>query len=72
MQGLRFSNVQDFNDFYEEFDYSIPARELGGPDPVFRFDLIRQIFLDRGLWIDDVFDYEKFKLIFRQKTLDII
>ena len=41
MQGLRFSNVQDFNDFYEEFDYSIPATELGGPDPVFRFDLIR-------------------------------
>ena len=47
--GLRFTNVDSWDTFREEFDFSVPKNELRQGKEVLRFDLIRQIFLDRGL-----------------------
>ena len=47
--GLRFTDVNSWNTFRDEFAFSIPDNELHADREVLRFDLIRQIFLDRGL-----------------------
>ena len=47
--GLRFTNVDSWDTFRDEFDFSLPKNELRQGKEVLRFDLIRQIFLDRGL-----------------------
>lgn len=47
--GLRFTDVQNWKTFRDEFAFSIPDNELRTGNEVLRFDLIRQIFLDRGL-----------------------
>ena len=47
--GLRFNSVDTWADFREEFAFSMPENELRPGEEVLRFDLIRQIFLDRGL-----------------------
>lgn len=49
-QGLRFSNVDSWKSFRKEFSHSIESyTELRPNKEVLRFDLMRQIFLDRGL-----------------------
>ena len=47
--GLRFTDVNSWNTFKDEFAFSIQENELHENREVLRFDLIRQIFLDRGL-----------------------
>ena len=50
MQGLRFTNLKTWSSFMKEFKYTIPLNEFRAEgEEVFRFDLMRQIFLERGL-----------------------
>jgi hypothetical protein len=50
MTGLRFPEMEDWDSFMGEFEFSIGKNEFRRPgEEVFRFDLVRQIFLDRGL-----------------------
>ena len=51
MHGLRFTNVKSWKDFNKEFSFTIPKGEtVDRPGKeVFRFDLMRSIFLERGL-----------------------
>ena len=48
MEGLRFAGLHNQKAFRREFEFSIADGEFKKQE-VFRFDLIRQIFLDRGL-----------------------
>ena len=50
MQALRFSRgMHTWNSFYTKFEHSIGPGELREDKEVFRFDCMRQIWLDRGL-----------------------
>ena len=50
MTGLRFGEMENWEGFMNEFDFTIPKNEFRREgEEVLRFDLVRQIFLDRGL-----------------------
>ena len=51
MHGLRFTNIKNWKDFRKEFEFTIPRGESidWANKEVFRFDLMRSIFLERGL-----------------------
>lgn len=56
MHSFRFDHVQDQEDFNKEFETVLKAypgelreKHLKNGEGVFRFDLARQIFLERGL-----------------------
>ena len=50
MQALRFSRgMHTWNSFFTKFEHSIGPGELREDKEVFRFDCMRQIWLDRGL-----------------------
>jgi len=56
MQAFRFDHVQTQEDFMKEFEVTLRAipgelkeKHLKNGEGVFRFDLARQIFLERGL-----------------------
>ena len=51
MGGFRYPDINTLGDFKKEFRYSLAPGELGKDKDtrVVRFDLIRQVFLDRGL-----------------------
>jgi len=51
MTGLRFAEMENWEGFKSEFDFSIKENEFHRKEgeEVVRFDLVRQIFLDRGL-----------------------
>jgi len=49
MLGLRFPEIPHFTRLQKDFGFSIAKGELRKSQEVFRFDLMRQIFLDWGL-----------------------